>query len=316
MVEHERRESTDLVRVFVVGCPRSGTTLVQAMLASHPDVFSFPETHFFMKLRGRFAGHPGWVASPRPAWRELKTLARSLRVDRVVPLSRWRLGFLARAYESAFFRVVDEACVQAGRKVWVEKSPVHLHFMEEIASTMPETQFIHVLRNGRRVVSSFYRLCLADPGWVRQVLPGDPDQNLRSDATDHRVLDAVVDRWNRDVSISAAAAGRRGHTITSLERLVAHPETELERISRALGLPFREEMLEYRTAARDVIGWRIGRPHMQGPLEPLHRDHGPDLVGLQPAQARRVDERLFFGGDAERLVASVNPGAFSGGQAA
>jgi len=39
-------------RTFVVGCPRSGTTLVQAMIARHPDVFSLHETFFFESLLG------------------------------------------------------------------------------------------------------------------------------------------------------------------------------------------------------------------------------------------------------------------------
>src|SRR5882762_5158168 len=39
-------------RVFIVGCPRSGTTLVQALLARYPGVHSFPETRFFEALLG------------------------------------------------------------------------------------------------------------------------------------------------------------------------------------------------------------------------------------------------------------------------
>ena len=33
--------------VFVVGCPRSGTTLVQCILSASSSAFSLPETHFF-----------------------------------------------------------------------------------------------------------------------------------------------------------------------------------------------------------------------------------------------------------------------------
>ena len=39
-------------RVFIVGCPRSGTTLVQALLARYPGLHSFPETRFFEALLG------------------------------------------------------------------------------------------------------------------------------------------------------------------------------------------------------------------------------------------------------------------------
>src|SRR5271167_4804558 len=37
-------------RLFVVGCPRSGTTLLQSLLAAHPSVHSFPETAVFGRL--------------------------------------------------------------------------------------------------------------------------------------------------------------------------------------------------------------------------------------------------------------------------
>ena len=36
-------------RIFVVGVPRSGTTLVQSLLAAHSQVTSFTESHFFSR---------------------------------------------------------------------------------------------------------------------------------------------------------------------------------------------------------------------------------------------------------------------------
>ena len=56
-----------MARVFIVGCPRSGTTLLQAMLASHETVYSFPETHFFKKYPGEvLAISTFWSAHPEP----------------------------------------------------------------------------------------------------------------------------------------------------------------------------------------------------------------------------------------------------------
>ncbi|MEM9163612.1 MAG: sulfotransferase, partial [Cyanobacteria bacterium P01_F01_bin.4] len=37
-------------KFFVVGCSRSGTTLLQSLLASHPEIISFPESKFFVDL--------------------------------------------------------------------------------------------------------------------------------------------------------------------------------------------------------------------------------------------------------------------------
>ncbi|MEQ8960988.1 MAG: sulfotransferase [Coleofasciculus sp. C2-GNP5-27] len=41
-------------RIFLVGCPRSGTTLLQSLLAAHPQIASFPESHFFRHLIPEF----------------------------------------------------------------------------------------------------------------------------------------------------------------------------------------------------------------------------------------------------------------------
>ena len=38
--------------ISIVGCPRSGTTLLRNMLNSHPDIFIFPQTQFFNKIWG------------------------------------------------------------------------------------------------------------------------------------------------------------------------------------------------------------------------------------------------------------------------
>ena len=44
--------------IFVVGCPRSGTTLVQCILSASSHAFSLPETHFFSYLLPALGGDP------------------------------------------------------------------------------------------------------------------------------------------------------------------------------------------------------------------------------------------------------------------
>jgi Sulfotransferase family len=39
-------------RAFLVGCPRSGATLLQSMLFAHPEIYTFPESSFFFPLFG------------------------------------------------------------------------------------------------------------------------------------------------------------------------------------------------------------------------------------------------------------------------
>ena len=44
-------DRTVSTRVFLVGCPRSGTTLLQCLLAANSHLASFPETHFFERMQ-------------------------------------------------------------------------------------------------------------------------------------------------------------------------------------------------------------------------------------------------------------------------
>ncbi|MGL6135938.1 MAG: sulfotransferase, partial [Planktothrix sp.] len=44
-------------RLFLVGCPRSGTTLLQSLLAAHSQIASFPESQFFRCL---LENRPPW----------------------------------------------------------------------------------------------------------------------------------------------------------------------------------------------------------------------------------------------------------------
>jgi LPS sulfotransferase NodH len=39
-----------MIRVFIVGCPRSGTTLLQCLIAAHSQMISFPESHLHYDL--------------------------------------------------------------------------------------------------------------------------------------------------------------------------------------------------------------------------------------------------------------------------
>ena len=42
--------NTNTSPIFIVGYPRSGTTLLQSMLYTQKNIYSFPETHFFTKI--------------------------------------------------------------------------------------------------------------------------------------------------------------------------------------------------------------------------------------------------------------------------
>ena len=124
-----RRTAT---HVFLVGFPRSGTTLLDQVLASHPDVQTMEERDLpdgFGRriLRLRCTASTGWRRCPRP---------------------NWSTG--ARAIGSAW----PKAATIPSKPVFVDKMPLNAVFLPLIAKLFPAARILFALRDPRDVVLS------------------------------------------------------------------------------------------------------------------------------------------------------------------
>jgi sulfotransferase family protein len=213
-------------RVFVVGCARSGTTLLQSLLAAHPEVASFPESHFFRQLTpGRRWARTLGLASRRARPRFLEFLADLGRPDLHGALPR--LLPFARLYARGFVRTLDRLTSEQGKSVWVEKTPGHLWHIEDIERFVPGARFIHIVRSGPDVIASMYEVTHEHP-----------------------------ETWSgsRDVEITGTHADDPNHAIVTYERLVAEPATALQELCGFVGLEYTDEMLAgYRAAAGSLV---------------------------------------------------------------
>ncbi|RPF19857.1 sulfotransferase family protein [Myceligenerans xiligouense] len=148
-------------RTFVVGYPRSGTTLVQSILGGHPDIATFPETHFFegVVLRWR----PGrWTGLVRPDAFRIRTRLRDARIGWLPgpgDLARPGLGSWSRRFVGA----LDTAARDVGADAWVEKTPGHYGFVPEISQHVEGARFVHVVRSGLDAIASYHRAVTEDP---------------------------------------------------------------------------------------------------------------------------------------------------------
>jgi hypothetical protein len=194
--------------VFVVGCPRSGTTWIQRLLATHPCIRTGQESDLFDLYIGP----------------QLRTWRHELEVD---SSGRGGVG-LGCYFTDAQFRALLKVYLlellrpmvgglRAG-ELFVEKTPSHVMFVPEIVALLPAARFIHVLRDARDTVASLLgasrtwgrawaprRAASAAATWVshvragraaRQSLPADQFFELRYEqlhAEGPRVLREVVD---------------------------------------------------------------------------------------------------------------------------
>jgi hypothetical protein len=249
-------------RAFLVGCPRSGTTLLQSMLFGHPGIQSFPETFFFplvtphrtLPRRLGLAAH-----SASAGYRRLEEIGVR-GVPRTTP--RWMRRCAADLVGS-----LDRATGATGRRAWLEKTPSHLHYVREIRRWIPQARFVHIIRDGTGTIPSLY-----------EVTNDYPDQWEGA-----RSLEECIERWRRDVGCSAAWAGDPGHAFVSYERLVARPDEVLEALCRFLRVPADATVIE--TMLED-------RPRQLGLVmrdEPWKRGVANTIAKRDPS---RLDERL------------------------
>ncbi len=202
-------------RVFLVGCPRSGTTLLQSLLAQHPEVATFPETHFFDLLVARsFAGDLG-IAS-RTGREKFRELASDIFPGAELPLLDPRLS----SWTKSLVAECDQRAQNVQASCWIEKTPKHLHFIETISRLIPGVQFLHIIRDGRDTVASLY----------------DATQKYPNQWAGSRSLRQCAKRWVEDITISANYKELEDHTFVSYESLLEDPQREYSSILRSLNL--------------------------------------------------------------------------------
>ena len=227
-------------RVFVVGVPRSGTTLVQSLLAASSEVTSFTESHFFSRHFRPLSRTSSAILTRDPVPRLREFLAENDAEPGATAASlmngsapaRVFLPLKTRAMARKLLAVLDELALARGKSTWIEKTPRHLRFvpfLEQLSGdTLPggATHFVHVIRDGLETVASLHT---ASRSWER---PYD--------------LETCIQRWNADVAFSLRRpeeAGGNDHFVF-YEQLTENPEPTLERLLTDLGLEWQPEILD------------------------------------------------------------------------
>ncbi|MBO0844061.1 MAG: sulfotransferase [Nocardioides sp.] len=122
--------------IFVVGCHRSGTTLLRLILDSHPHISCGPETLFLTEFAERITGDGHWAhfalyGFPRNYW--------------------------LRQIAAMFDRVQSDYAASRGKVRWADKTPRYALSVGLIAEMFPDCQIVHLIRDGRDVVASHQR---------------------------------------------------------------------------------------------------------------------------------------------------------------
>ncbi len=220
--------------VFVIGCPRSGTTLLQRMLDSHPELAVANDTHFIPRAIAHLHGEVDFALTP-----EL--------VARVRSYHRFhRLGLADHEVDDAAYEAVtygefvsclyDTFAANNGKRRGGEKTPDYARHVPLLHGLFPSARFVHIIRDGRDVALSTLDWADDNKGPGRWTLwPESP-------------IGTCALWWKWQIAEALACAKYLGPDVifeVRYEELVANPGEVLADVATFLDLEYTDSMLHF-----------------------------------------------------------------------
>jgi thioredoxin-like negative regulator of GroEL len=237
---------------FILGFPRSGTTLLEQVLAGHEDVVVLEEAP-------TLADHYAAFLSDDDGCARLATLTAAE----------------ADVWRARYWAIVAAHGADAGGKLFVDKAPAGTLTLPLIGRLFPDARILFAVRDPRDVVLSCFRTAF----------------QMNATTYAFTTLDDTARLYDAVMVMAAAYRRRTALALTEVrhEALLADPDAEIARIAAFLGLSHAAAMVDVAATAarRDVrtpsarqvragINWRgVGR----------WRDYAADLAPVLPTLA-------------------------------
>jgi hypothetical protein len=238
--------------IFIVGMLRSGTTLVEQILASHPAVYAGGEIEFFRAIARQL---PERIGSGQPYPECLQTLNAET------------IGGVSSAYLEQLRGQSDDA------KRFTDKNPLNFEHLGLIMLTFPNARIIHCRRDAMDLCLSIYLQHFSERH--------DFAYSFADIAEYHRQYEELMGLWH-------SVFPGRIHDV-QYEDLVANFETVSRGMLEFLNLEWDEKCLEFHTTARPIgtaSHWQVRQPLYSRSVE-RWRHYEPYLEELRAALGGR-----------------------------
>ena len=207
--------------IFIGGSGRSGTTLLRMILNAHPDLFCGPETSLIVDQY--------FYQAPN-----LEKLAQLLDlehtdVEAIAQMSPYLPHFM--------HLLLSEVSYRKGKTRWAEKTPGNILQLQYILNNFPKARFIHMIRDGRDVISSLkthpkYKI----------------ENGKRIPLNTQNPLSTCIRRWKKSVERGLHFRGHPRYYELYYEDLITKPEETLKALFQFLDLKWTPQVLEYHRA--------------------------------------------------------------------
>ncbi len=200
--------------VFIVGMPRSGTSLLEQMLAAHPDVHGGGEIEEMGLIAHELSG-----ADP-VAW-----------PSRVTKLDEYSLQALALRWLHPLVQA------SPGSLRFTDKMPHNFTYIGMIYLLFPKARIIHIRRDPRDVaLSIFFHHFTGHHPYA---------YHLQDIAQHYRFYERLMNHWRQALPTPMLEI--------HYERLTTDPKTQIQRVLDYIGLPWSDQVLEFHKERRAVL---------------------------------------------------------------
>jgi hypothetical protein len=250
--------------VFLVGCARSGTTLLQRIVDAHAQIAITPEMHW---ITHSFRHQKQWLAPEGRVTPEQVSRLLQHKRFRQFEFSREEFEGLLRSGEptpyvtflNGIFALYGK---NKGKNLVGNKTPAYVKDLSTLHARWPAAKFVHLIRDGRDV-------CLSVLNW------NHADRTIGRYTTwaEDRVSTAAL-WWKRKVGLGRQGGEPLGPDLyreIRYESLVTHPGDECARLCTFLGVPYAAAMLRFHEG-RTKADPRLDAKQAWLPITPGLRD--------------------------------------------
>lgn len=185
--------------IFVVGMPRSGTTLISRLLSAHSSICIAPESHLLNYWMQRFP--PEFIDSAEGFQQFWDAFICSERFGYFGLDASWVLAFMNKAkvdavtvapaptYKALLSCLSQQYAEKRGKQRWGEKTPAHYAYISELLDWYPHARIIYMVRDPRSVAASMAKVPWGGDNVIAYALRWqDSIAHLQKWARDTRVL--------------------------------------------------------------------------------------------------------------------------------
>ena len=222
---------------FIVGCPRSGTTLLRIMLASHPLISIPPECKFLLKLEKKWRNKI--IKEPNQIQEFLSDLYSVKRFDELkIKKRKLKLRFIKNIpfnFKEAISLIYKQYQLNQNKKgIHGDKNTLYVYNLEKILSIYPNAKIIHIIRDGRAVLSSNLK--------TNKLMI---EKNQKPIFPEDEYISYYY--WKNAIKFTKKLQKNNNYLEISYRNLLLNPEKKLKQICKLINIDFNKKMLKFST---------------------------------------------------------------------